>query len=272
MDSLDSGCPTTGGPELRIDVLTIFPGMFAGVLDESIIGRARKAGIVEVNAIDLRDFAEGRHRVTDDVPYGGGQGMVMKPEPFFRAVEYLTGKVRAENGRRRVILMCPQGTLFTQRKAWELSRMDHLIVMCGRYEGVDERVRTLASDEISIGDYVLTGGEIPAMVLIDSVVRLIPGVVGDERSTKEESFADELLEGPHYTRPRSFRGLEVPEILCSGNHEEIRKWRRKEALRRTLLRRPERIHEERLGGEDLRLLAEIKKEEGLEGNRTGSLY
>lgn len=250
---------------MRIDVLTIFPGMFAGVLEESIMGRARAAGLVEVNAVNLRDFAEGRHRVTDDVPYGGGQGMVMKPEPFFRAVDFLRGEVKVGEAKRRVILLCPQGAIFTQDKARELSAMDHLILMCGRYEGVDERVRTLASDEISIGDYILTGGEIPAMVLIDAVVRLIPGAVGDERSTTHESFTDELLEGPQYTRPRSYRGLNVPEVLLSGNHEKIRRWRRKEAIRRTLLRRPERIDETRFGAEDLRLLEEVRAEEGLDG-------
>lgn len=247
---------------LRIDVLTIFPGMFAGPLGESMLRRAQERGLVEIRVHDLRQFATDRHRTTDDYPFGGGPGMVMKPEPVFRAVEHLTA---GQDEPARVILLSPQGRRFDQALAWELSRERHLILICGRYEGVDERVRLgLATDEISIGDYVLTGGELPAMVIIDAVVRLLPGVLGDQRSPREESFSDGLLEGPHYTRPREFRGMAVPEVLLSGHHGQIRRWRRKEALRRTLERRPDLLRKARLGPEDLELLAELAGELGPE--------
>lgn len=247
---------------MRIDVLTIFPGMFQGPLSESMLRRARERGLVDIHVHDLREFTDDRHRTTDDYPFGGGPGMVMKPEPIFRAVEHVLAQT---GGPARVILLTPQGRLLNQELAWELSRERHLILICGRYEGVDERVRIgLATDEVSIGDYVLTGGELPAMVLIDAVVRLVPGVLGDERSPQEESFTDGLLEGPHYTRPREFRGMAVPEVLLSGHHEQIRRWRRKEALRRTLERRPDLLRTARLTAEDLRLLAELEAEVGPE--------
>lgn len=219
---------------MRIDILTLFPGMFRGPFEESIIKRAVERGLLEIGIHNIRDFAPGRHRVADDYPYGGGAGMVMKPEPVFAAVE----AVRRPDSR--VILMTPQGRLFTQSIAQDLSRLDHLVLLCGHYEGVDERVRDhLVDDELSIGDYVLTGGELPAMVVVDAVARLVPGVLGAGESAVEESFAAGLLEYPHYTRPPDFRGWRVPQVLLSGNHARISRWRREQSLLRTLRRRPE---------------------------------
>ncbi|MBM3469473.1 MAG: tRNA (guanosine(37)-N1)-methyltransferase TrmD [Armatimonadetes bacterium] len=236
---------------MRIDIVTIFPEALAP-LEVSILGRARARGLVEISVVDLRDFTSDRHRQVDDVAYGGGPGMVMKPEPFFAAVEALTPP---GGPRPRVLLTSPQGRRFDQRVAEELSREPHLIVLCGRYEGVDERVvEGLGAEELSIGDYVLTGGEIAAMVVVDATVRLIPGVVGDAASVVAESFAGGLLDHPHYTRPADFRGLRVPEVLLSGHHEEIRRWRRREQLRRTLARRPDLLCRDTLGEEDLALL------------------
>lgn len=232
-----------------------------GALDESIVGRARERGLLTLRVWDIRDFTTDRHRTVDDTPYGGGAGMVMKPEPIHRALEH----VKASSGTPadRVILMSPQGRPFVQQVAKELAQADRLILICGHYEGVDERVRTrLVTDEISIGDYVLTGGELPAMVLIDAVARLIPGVLGSEESANEESFGDGLLEYPHYTRPREYLGESVPEVLLSGNHEAIRRWRRKESLRRTRARRPDLLAAARLSDEDLKFLREIEEEEG----------
>lgn len=243
-----------------IDVLTIFPGMFRGPWDESIIKRAREKGLVEVRTWDIRDFSVDKHRTVDDYSFGGGTGMVMKPEPIFRAVEEVQ-KFRSSRGW--IILMCPQGRVFDQEKARTLSRQEHLIILCGHYEGIDERVRQyLVDEEISIGDYVLTGGELPAMVVVDAVVRLIPGVLGKQDPLYVDSFADGLLEYPQYTRPREFRGWRVPEVLVSGNHEAIRRWRRKEALRRTMKRRPDLLYKANLTPEDLILIDEIKEEEG----------
>jgi tRNA (guanine37-N1)-methyltransferase len=221
------------GP-LRIDVITIFPGMLKGFLEESILKRAAHKGAVVFNTVDLRRFTTDRHQTTDDRPFGGGPGMVMKPEPLFEAVE----SVRTPGAR--VILMTPQGRRFEQAEAVGLAEARHLIFICGHYEGVDERVRThLATDEISIGDYVLTNGVLPAAVVIDAVVRLVPGVLGNEDTTREESFTDGVLEYPQYTRPREFRGLEVPGVLVSGDHEEIARWRKEQAERRTRERRPD---------------------------------
>lgn len=222
---------------MRIDVLTLFPEMFGGVFGSSILGKARDKGIVQLSTVNFRDFAGNKHNTVDDTPYGGGGGMVLKAEPIFGAVEH----VRAEaSSRPRVILMCPQGAVFTQRIAAELSRESHLILICGHYEGYDERIREfLATDELSIGDYVLTGGEIPAMAVIDAVVRLLPGVLGNEQSAATDSFSDGLLEYPHYTRPAVFRDWAVPDTLLSGHHAEIVKWRRQQSLERTLVRRPE---------------------------------
>lgn len=221
---------------LRIDVITIFPGMLKGFLEESILKRAAQNRFVVFNTVDLRQFTTDRHQTTDDRPFGGGPGMVMKPEPLFKAVE----SVRTPEAR--VVLMTPQGRRFEQACAVGLSKARHLIFICGHYEGVDERVRThLATDEISIGDYVLTNGVLPAAVVIDAVVRLVPGVLGNENTTREESFTEGLLEYPHYTRPRVFRGLEVPEVLLSGDHEEIARWRREQSERRTREKRPDLV-------------------------------
>ncbi len=239
---------------LSIDIITIFPEMFRGPFDVSILKKAQDRGFVEIKVHNLRDFTEDKHRTVDDYPYGGGSGMVMKPEPIFKAVRTLR-KEKSE-----VILLSPSGDLFNQKIAEELSKKDHLILICGRYEGVDERVKKIITREISIGDYVLTGGEIPAMVLVDAIVRLIPGVLGDPNSLKEESFQWGILEYPQYTHPREFEGMEVPEILLSGNHKEIRRWRRKEALRKTFLKRPDLLEKVELTQEDLELLEEIKKE------------
>jgi len=231
---------------LRIDILTLFPGMFAA-LRESITGRAAAAGHVQIVVTDLREYARNKHRSVDDYPYGGGPGMVLQPEPFFLAVEHL----RREDARRgKVILLSPQGSLFTQEKARSLAREDRLILLCGHYEGVDERVReALADEEISLGDFILTGGEIPAMAITDAVVRLLPGVLPAE-SVADESFSAQLLEYPQYTRPAEFRGMAVPEVLLSGNHAEIAKWRRRQSLLRTLLRRPELLQQAELSEEE----------------------
>jgi tRNA (guanine37-N1)-methyltransferase len=222
---------------MRIDVLTLFPDMFDGVFGASILGKARDKGIVSLNAVNFRDYANNKHNTVDDYPYGGGGGMVLKPEPLFAAVEDL-----APEGIKspRVILMCPQGETYTQSKAEELSKEEHLVFVCGHYEGYDERIREhLVTDEISIGDYVLTGGELPAMSVIDSVVRLLPGVLGNENSAVTDSFSTGLLEYPHYTRPAVFRGWEVPDVLLSGHHANVEAWRREQSLLRTLERRPE---------------------------------
>ncbi|TYP77678.1 tRNA (guanosine(37)-N1)-methyltransferase TrmD [Paenibacillus methanolicus] len=224
---------------MRIDVLTLFPEMFDGVFGASILGKARDKGIVELNAVNFRDYANNKHNTVDDYPYGGGGGMVLKPEPLFAAVEDLVSRQR-EEAAPRVVLMCPQGEPFTQRKAEQLAGEKHLIFVCGHYEGYDERIREhLVTDEISIGDYVLTGGELPAMVIIDSVARLIPGVLGNETSAVTDSFSTGLIEHPHYTRPAVFRGWEVPEVLMSGHHAKVEQWRRQQSLLRTLKRRPE---------------------------------
>lgn len=219
---------------MQIDVITIFPDMLDGFLGQSMMKRAAKAGLVTFNGLNLRDFTDDKHRTTDERPFGGGPGMVMKPEPIFKAVE----SVRTD--KSRVILMCPQGKPFTQRHAQELSKEEHLIFVCGHYEGIDERIReALVDEEISIGDYVLTNGVLPAAVVIDAVVRLIPGVLGGEGATEQESFSEPLLEGPQYTRPPEFRGMNVPEELLSGNHAAIAAWRRKQAEKRTVERRPD---------------------------------
>jgi tRNA (guanine37-N1)-methyltransferase len=222
---------------MTIDVVTIFPAMVEAAFTEGVVGRARSRGVLEIRARDLRAFTDDRHRTVDDVPYGGGPGMVMKPEPVFRAVEAVT----AERGpASAILLMSPQGRTFTQERADELSRLDRIIVICGRYEGIDERVAdALSVEEVSIGDYVLTGGELPALVVVDAVARLMPGVVGDAASVEGDSFAGGLLDHPHYTRPAVWRGRTVPEVLTSGDHGAIDRWRREERLRRTQTRRPD---------------------------------
>jgi len=219
---------------MKIDVLTLFPGMFPGPLDESIIKRACESGRLRLGIHDLRDYTHDRHRTVDDRPFGGGPGMLMKPEPLFEAVEALRGE------KTRVILTSPAGRLFRQQIARELAAEEHLLLVCGSYEGFDERVRQgLADDELSIGDYVLTNGALPAMVIIDSVTRLLPGVLGDDESSQDESFSGGLLEYPQYTRPAEFRGMSVPEVLLSGDHAAIERWRREQARMRTGQRRPD---------------------------------
>lgn len=240
---------------MRIDVLTLFPDLFVSFLKESVLGRAVKKGLVDIRVTDIRSFARGRHKVTDDRPFGGGNGMVMKPGPIYRALE----AIERISERSRVILLTPQGVRFDQPAAWDLSRLDQVILICGRYEGVDERVRSCCVDmELSIGDYVLSGGELGAMVVVDAVSRLVPGVLGGERSNKEDSFEEGLLEYPHYTRPRVFRGEEVPAVLLSGDHEKIRLWRRTQSLSRTQERRPDLLERAALSEEDKAILASLK--------------
>lgn len=223
---------------MKIDVLTLFPGMFAGPLDESIIQRARKAGILELRIHHLRDYTHDRHKTVDDRPFGGGPGMLLKPEPVFEAVESLA------TGQTRVTLLTPAGRRFDQSVARELAGCAHLLLVCGSYEGFDERIREhLADDELSIGDYVLTNGALPAMVVIDAVTRLLPGVLGDDESSQDESFSAGLIEHPQYTRPAEFRGWKVPDVLLSGHHAEIARWRLEQARLRTRLRRPDLLNE-----------------------------
>ncbi len=226
---------------MRFDVFTLFPEMFTAYLNESILKRAREAGLLEVSLHNIRDYTTDKHRTTDDEPYGGGGGMVMKPEPIFAAVEGVLGAPPS----CPVILLTPQGRTFTHKVALELSQHEHLALLCGRYEGVDERVREhLVTDEISLGDFVLTGGELPALAVIDAVSRLIPGVLGDPEAASKDSHASGLLEYPHYTRPPEFRGWEVPEVLRSGNHAEIEKWRQEQSEERTKQRRPDLLDRE----------------------------
>lgn len=222
---------------MQVDILTLFPEMFEGVFQSSILKRAQETGAFQYNTVNFRDYTTNRHHKVDDYPYGGGAGMVLSPQPIFDAVEQIKQK---HDTNPRIILMCPQGETYTQKKAEQLAQEDHLILICGHYEGYDERIRThLVTDEISIGDYVLTGGELAAMVVIDSVVRLLPGVLGNQESARSDSFSTGLLEHPHYTRPAEFRGLKVPDVLLSGNHQKIEEWRRKESFKRTLERRPD---------------------------------
>jgi tRNA (guanine37-N1)-methyltransferase len=219
---------------MKIDVLTLFPGMFAGPLDESIVRRARETGRLTLAVYDLRDYTHDRHRTVDDRPFGGGPGMLLKPEPVFEAVEQLAGE------RTRTVLLAPTGRKLTQAIVRDLAREEHVLLVCGSYEGFDERIRqAVADDEISIGDYVLTNGALPAMVVIDAVARLLPGVLGDASSSVDESFSRGLLEYPQYTRPAEYRGMRVPEVLLSGNHAAIARWRIEQARRRTLERRPD---------------------------------
>jgi tRNA (guanine37-N1)-methyltransferase len=242
---------------MRIDVVTLFPRMFEGPLGESMLRVARDKGLVDIQVVDLRAYTEGRHRVADDYPFGGGGGMVLKPEPLFRAVEAL----RAPG--TRVVLLCPQGPPLTQATAGRLATVSHLVLLCGHYEGVDERVRThLVDEELSIGDYVLTGGELPALVVMDAVVRLLPGVLGDPVGPAQDSFAAARLDYPQYTRPADFRGLPVPEVLLSGDHERIARWRRQEALRRTAARRPDLLARVPPTDEERQWLAELREANG----------
>lgn len=240
------------------DILTLFPEMFVGPFSESILKIAREKELIDINTINIRDFAVDKHHTTDEPPYGGGAGMVMKAEPIFKAWQNTQNKRRVKS---KTILMSPQGQELTQDLVKDLSREDGLTIICGRYEGVDERVRdTIIDQEISIGDYVLTGGELPAMVLVDSISRLLSDVLGAEESSKKDSFYNGLLEHPHYTRPREFKGLKVPEVLVSGNHQLIEQWRQKESLKRTYLRRKDLLEDKKLSDREKELLAEIKLE------------
>ncbi len=237
---------------LKIYILTLFPEFFESPFNVSIIKRAIDNGLIQIELINIRDFSRDKHKKVDDYPYGGGSGMVMKPEPIFEAVEYVDEKIGSKN--RRVILLSPQGKVFNHSMARNLSKEANLVFICGHYEGIDERVKTLVTDEISIGDFVLTGGEIPALAIVDAVARFVPGVLGSSQSPEEESFCNGLLEYPQYTRPRVYRGLKVPEVLLSGNHKEIELFRRKEALKRTREKRPDLFQELELTDLDKKLL------------------
>jgi tRNA (guanine37-N1)-methyltransferase len=248
--------PESTRPPIEIEILTLFPGMFAGPLAESIPGRVQSRGLATVRVHDLRQWGLGRHKTVDDYTYGGGAGMVLRPEPVASALAVLR---RPDS---TVILPDPGGEVFGQARGHDLSMRSHLIILCPRYEGVDERIRSMIDLEISIGDYVLSGGEIPAMVMIDTILRLIPGAI-DAESTAEESFTAGLLEYPQYTRPPEFAGLGVPAVLTSGHHEEVRKWRLKEALRRTWRRRPDLLESRQLSREESKLLGEVSHEENV---------
>ena len=240
---------------MRFDIVTIFPEMVSGALAAGVIGRARERGVIDIAVHNLRDFTTDRHRVVDDVPFGGGPGMVMKLEPFVAAAEAIAAG-RGTPGA--IVLLSPAGKRFTQADAARFAALGHVVLLCGRYEGVDDRVREhVATEEISIGDYVLSGGEIPALAVVDAVSRLVPGVVGDERSVEEDSFSRGLLDHPHYTRPAEFRGWKVPDVLLSGHHAEIRRWRHREAIRRTAERRPELLADAVLERADEEVLQEL---------------
>ena len=243
---------------MKIDIVTIFPEIFNAYLSEGVIKRAVKNKIFDVHVHNLRDFTSDKHKTVDDYPYGGGAGMVMKPEPFFEAIK----AIKSDGMRRKTIMLSPQGKVFDQNMAETMANeKNNLIFLCGRYEAIDERVRErLVDEEISIGDYVLSGGELPALVIIDAVARLIPGVLGDERSKEEESFTWGILDYPHYTRPQEFMGMQVPEVLISGNHNNILTWRRKEALRKTLSSRPDLIEKTKLSDKDHKLIKQIQEE------------
>ena len=244
---------------MRFDILTIFPEMFATLINYGIIGRAVKRQQIKINVVNIRDFSKGPHMMTDDRPFGGGDGMVMKPGPIFQALE----SIPREKGGRRVILLTPQGQPFNQSIARDLTKLKQIVLVCGRYEGVDERVRSRCVDmELSIGDYILTGGELPAMVIVEVVSRLIPGILGGVRSSLEESFEDYFLEYPQFTRPRVFQGEGVPSVLLSGDHGRIRLWRRTESIKRTLERRPDLLEKAHLSERDKCILEELKQKKG----------
>jgi tRNA (guanine37-N1)-methyltransferase len=265
---------------MKFEIVTIFPDFFRGPLDYGIVRRAREAGLIEIRLHDLREFTTDKHRTVDDRPFGGGEGMVLKPEPLFKCVESLGVAPRKERvnavAKETVVLLSPQGRMFTQTVAQELAALDRVVLICGRYEGVDERVTEgLADREISVGDYVLSGGELGAAVIVDTVTRLLPGALGNEASSRQESFtaavkaegkgpdstcgSGGLLDYPHYTRPAEFRGMAVPEVLIGGNHEQIRKWRRRKALEKTLSNRPELLDREKLGEADKAILQNLQQ-------------
>jgi tRNA (guanine37-N1)-methyltransferase len=242
---------------MKFDVVTIFPRMVETGLAEGVVGRARGRGVLDIVVHDLRAFTTDRHHVVDDVPFGGGPGMVLKPEPLFAAVETIAER---RGTPEAVVMTSPAGRAFTQAEARRLAGLTHIVWLCGRYEGIDERVRmALATDELSIGDYVLSGGELPALVMVDAVARLVPGVVGEEDSIDTDSFTRGLLDFPHYTRPAEFRGMRVPDVLLSGHHGEIRRWRRREALRRTIERRPELLPQAALDEDEREMLRELNR-------------
>ncbi|GGA16296.1 tRNA (guanine-N(1)-)-methyltransferase [Psychrobacillus lasiicapitis] len=241
---------------MNIHILSLFPEMFTGVFNSSILKKAQEKEEVTINVVNFREFAGNKHHQVDDYPYGGGAGMVLKPEPIFNAVESL---VQHSEHKRRIILLCPQGERFTQQKAEELAKEEELIFICGHYEGYDERIREhLVTDEISIGDFVLTGGELAAMTVVDSVVRLLPNVLGKAASHEQDSFSTGLLEHPHYTRPVEYRGYKVPDVLLSGNHAAIDKWRREQSLKRTVERRPDLLDQVELSDKEKQLINELK--------------
>ncbi|OCL27054.1 tRNA (guanosine(37)-N1)-methyltransferase TrmD [Orenia metallireducens] len=246
---------------MKFEILTLFPEMFEGVLGSSILNKAQERDLINVDTINIRDYATDKHKQADDYPYGGGAGMVMKPEPIFRAIEDLS---IGENVP--VIFLTPQGKTFNQKMAKDFAKKERLVLLCGHYEGVDQRVRDeLVTHEVSIGDFVLTGGELPAMILVDAISRMVSGVLGSDESYIEDSFYHGILDYPQYTRPQEFRGLEVPSILLSGNHAKIARWRRKEALKKTLVRRADLLEEVKLSLEDQEILTEIKEELKKEG-------
>ncbi len=242
---------------MDIKIFSLFPEMFEGSLGSSLIGKAREKDILHIDVINFREYSTNKHKSVDDYPFGGGAGMVLQPEPIVSA---LRDHLDLNDPDTEIILMSPQGKPFTQEEACALAQKKQLAFVCGHYEGFDERIRAFATSEYSIGDYVLTGGELPAMVMIDTISRLIPGVIKEQESYEEDSFYHGLLEYPHYTRPQNFEGMEVPEILLSGHHENIRKWRKKESLRRTLLRRPDLLENYQFSKEELKLLEEVKAE------------
>lgn len=244
---------------MRFDVLTLFPEFFAATVKKSIMGRAIDSGLVEINAHNIRDWAGDRHKTTDDSPYGGGPGMVMKAEPVALALEAVKATAKAV---QKVILTTPQGTVFNDHIARELAGLEHVVIICGRYEGFDERIRTLVDMELSIGDFVLTGGELPAHVIMDAATRFIPGVLGAEGSAEDDSFSSGLLEYPQYTRPEEWRGMKTPAELLSGNHAQIRAWRRREAIKRTALQRPDLLEKVIMTGDERRMADEFSKEAG----------
>lgn len=242
---------------MHIDILTLFPEMMEGVFQSSILKKAQEKDKFSYNLVNFRDYTENKHRKVDDYPYGGGAGMVLTPQPVFDAVDAL---LEEKDTKPRIVLLCPQGEQYTQKKAEELAKEDHLIFICGHYEGYDERIRIgLATDEISIGDYVLTGGELGAMVIVDSVVRLLPDVLGNEESAVEDSFSTGLLEHPHYTRPATYRNMSVPDVLLSGDHAKIAKWRKTQSLKRTLERRPDLLETYPLTEEEKQIIQELKR-------------
>jgi tRNA (guanine37-N1)-methyltransferase len=252
---------------MRFDIFTLFPGMFAGIFEESIIKRAVSKNLVKIDLHNIRDYVRDEHKTVDDYPYGGGSGMVLKPEPVFEAVEDILGRIFGQGGFKigkgaafPIVLLTPQGRLFSHAVAEEMAKQSHIVLICGHYEGVDERIReNLVNDEISVGDYVLSGGELAAMIIVDAVTRLLPGTLGSRESALDDSHAMGLLEYPQYTRPQVYRGWEVPGVLISGNHAKIKRWRREQSLRRTLERRPDLLSKVNLEPEDIRYLELIRQ-------------